>query len=199
MNGRERAERYPEVVEKQHGEFCNGCGKNVFHNPYSKLPKWTCVILYIDHIDNDKTHNDIENYQLLCPTCNRIKNPKRSEVISERPKGPEMQRGDIQEAEYRTWVREQIIKHDWITDDDCIDAGAEYLTNFTDGKTISPVTTRRYLGKMTSTAGEYAVEKGWVTFAWKLPNLVDWLNKIKRDKDLKIEKMNEIRESFKEA
>ena len=191
MNGRERGEWYPKVVEKQHGEFCNGCGKSL-------LGKWNCTILYIDHIDNISNHTVIENLQLLCPSCNRIKNPKKGENLSDRPKTPEMKRGDIQELEYRDWVRKQIIKHNWVTDDDCIDAGAEYLTNFSNGKTISPVTTRRYLKKLSSTAGEYTIHRGWVTFTWKLPQLVDWLGKAQRDKDLKIEKLNEIRESFQE-
>jgi len=198
LNGRDRSEWYPKVVEDSVGEFCRGCGKSIYHNPKSKLPKWTCKMLYIDHIDNDPTNTVLKNLQLLCSSCNRIKNHNKKQTITDRPKTPEMMRGDDQELEYRDWIRKQIVQHDWVADEDCIDAGAEYLTNFQEQKTISPVTTRRYLKKLTSTAGDYTIHKGWVTFTWKLPQLVDWLKQAQRNKDLKIEKMNEIRESFKE-
>lgn len=197
MNSRERVYWYPKVIEKQHGEFCLGCGKSIYHDIKSKLQAWLCTILFIDHIDNNPENTFIENLQLLCPSCNKIKNPSKRDSIEERTKTPEMKRGDIQERRYRKWLREQTEEHDWIREEDAIDAGAEHLTNLATGNhTISPVTTKRYLAKLTSVAGSYAVFDGWICKVYDLQKLNDWLNKTEMDKKLLENKINTLRESF---
>jgi len=67
------------VAEDQHGEFCRGCGEEA--NPKydtvtgEKLPR----NIVLDKINNDGDHtiknNSVEDFQLLCYTCNKIKNP----------------------------------------------------------------------------------------------------------------------------
>jgi hypothetical protein len=34
------------------------------------------LLLLIDHIDNDNDNNDLDNLQLLCRSCNGLKNPR---------------------------------------------------------------------------------------------------------------------------
>lgn len=207
---------YLKVVDKQYGEHCNGCGVCPFPSyavilpvlPIlisqlrlnywinSKVGRKLCTKLYLDHIDNDQTHNYIDNFQLLCPSCNRIKNPKIIGNSFKRAKTPEMERGDKQERDYREYIREQVIEHDWITDDDAIDGGAEYLTNFEEGMTISTETVKRYLSKMVSNTGNFTRKHGFITFKWKLPQLDKAVREAKSRKDVRIKKTQDLTESY---
>ncbi len=156
-------------------------------------------MLYLDHIDNDQTHNYIDNFQLLCPSCNRIKNPKRIGTSIKRGKTPEMERGDVQENAYREYIRKEIIEKDWILDDDAIDGGAEYLTNFEEGLTISTETVKRYLSKMVSNTGQYTRKHGYVTFKWKLPQLDKAIREARNRKDVKIKKTQDLTETYEKS
>jgi len=210
---------YLNVVNKQYGEFCNGCGVCPFPSYAIILPTIPVLIsnlslnyfinslkknggrkivtkLYLDHIDNDQTHNHIDNFQLLCPSCNRIKNPKKIGTSIGRTRTPEMERGDKQEKEYRNYIREQIIENDWILEDDAIDGGAEYLTNFDEELTISTETVKRYLSKMVSNTGQYTRKHGYITFKWKLPQLDKAVKEAKSRKDVRIKKTQELEESY---
>lgn len=75
MSSYQRNYWYSKVAEKQHGEYCLGCG-------ISKDSKWknkTFTGLRVDKINNDGNHtisdNSVNDFQLLCISCNRIKNP----------------------------------------------------------------------------------------------------------------------------
>lgn len=58
-----------------HGEFCNGCGIS----QESNWPNKEFTGLVLDKINNDKNHtikdNKVNDFQLLCKSCNNIKNP----------------------------------------------------------------------------------------------------------------------------
>lgn len=197
-------------------ECCNGCGVSPFPSFAKVIPstpilisklnlnywmngtkgKSLCTILYIDHIDNDDSHNVIENFQLLCPSCNVIKNPKNSQTVRLRPKTPEMERGDKQELRFRNFVHKEVVNNDWVKVDDMINGGSEYLTNFDKGETLSPETAKRYIGKMVSITGKYSISGEWMTFKWKLPQLDEWLNKQDIMRDNQIEKTRELSESY---
>lgn len=66
---------FPKVAEDQHGEYCRGCGISKDSN--WKGHKFTG--LRLDKINNDGNHticdNSSKDFQLLCISCNRIKNP----------------------------------------------------------------------------------------------------------------------------
>lgn len=60
---------WPKVVKIQHGEYCRGCGST--------------ENLVLDKINNDGNHNICDNepkdFQILCKSCNGIKNPRGEE------------------------------------------------------------------------------------------------------------------------
>ena len=66
---------YPRVANHQYGEYCRGCGIS----PDSKNLNHEFKGLVIDKINNDHDHtiknNTVKDFQLLCYSCNRIKNP----------------------------------------------------------------------------------------------------------------------------
>jgi len=68
---------YQRVAEYQHGEFCLGCGISKDHTWKNK----EFTGLRVDKINNDGNHtikdNKVSDFQLLCISCNRIKNPSR--------------------------------------------------------------------------------------------------------------------------
>ena len=66
LNKRQRDFLYPQIVKKQGGEYCKGCGKSI-----DKIQE---NLLMIDHIDNNNSNNILDNLQLLCRACNIIKN-----------------------------------------------------------------------------------------------------------------------------
>jgi len=163
LNGRERGEWYPKVVEKQHGEFCNGCGKSL-------LGKWNCTILYIDHIDNNSNHTVIENLQLLCPSCNRIKNPKKIEVVPDRPYTPEMAKNTKYEGPWRNWISKTVLKDGGILFVNAVDGGAEKFG-------LSPETTRKWVRKLISDEGNYGMFQDSVVFKKDIPILEEEASK----------------------
>lgn len=217
LNKQQRKYWYSKIVYDSYGEFCQGCGVAPFPSFAIVLPetpilisklnlnywingtkgKTPCTILYIDHIDNDDSNNVIENFQLLCPSCNHIKNPKRNgDLLQIRQKTPEMIRGDKQENAFRNYAKKEVIAHDWIETEDLIYAGAEYLTDFENDETISPETCKRYLGKMLSSTGVYAEKNGYVTFKYKLPQLDEWLNQINVRREKTIETRKKLSDSY---
>jgi len=65
MNGTTRKKLY-KMISNRDGEYCKGC---------SKLPSEGQLV--VDHRDNNNSNNSLRNLQLLCRTCNFIKNQKR--------------------------------------------------------------------------------------------------------------------------
>ena len=68
---------YSKVADLQYGEYCKGCG-------ISSDSKWNdrkFTGLVLDKINNDGNHtikdNVVTDFQLLCISCNRIKNPSK--------------------------------------------------------------------------------------------------------------------------
>jgi len=66
---------FEKIANKQHGEFCLGCGISKDSNWKNK--KFTGLVL--DKINNNGNHtiadNTVNDFQLLCISCNHIKNP----------------------------------------------------------------------------------------------------------------------------
>ena len=75
MNSYQRFYWFPKIAELQHGEYCKGCGKS----KDSKGFTLGFTGLRVDKINNDGNHtitdNETKDFQLLCISCNRIKNP----------------------------------------------------------------------------------------------------------------------------
>jgi len=144
MNSRDRNFVYPLIAQRD-GEFCKGCGK---------LAKETKEgFLCIDHKDNDNSNNKIDNLQLLCRSCNYLKNPRNQRSFEERPQTPEMKKGERMEKHFRNWLFGIVSEnHKWLLED-VIDSGAEITGGSTE-------TIKRYVRKCISEAGMYELVEG---------------------------------------
>lgn len=139
MNSTQRKYWYPKIVIKQGGEYCFGCGIDI--------EKMDEKLLMIDHIDNNNKNNIIENLQLLCRACNRIKNPHRSQTF-ERAMTPEMLVNRKGEPRFRKWLFDFVLREHFIKWDEAINSGAEICQ-------MSREAIKSYLFKCTSNAGIY--------------------------------------------
>jgi hypothetical protein len=138
MNGRTRLKKY-QFVAKRDGEFCKGC----------------CALqserqLIVDHIDNNSKNNKDGNLQLLCRTCNYIKNPRGPLDLCEREVQTEGQSelevSKLKQPAFRKYVFQQLREHHKIPEKDLINSACEVVD-------ISPVTGKRYLDRMCSSEG----------------------------------------------
>lgn len=73
---------FPRVAEDQHGEYCRGCGISYDSKNFKdKNGNSREVNLVLDKINNDGDHtiknNTSKDFQILCMSCNRIKNPSK--------------------------------------------------------------------------------------------------------------------------
>ena len=123
------------------GEFCRCCGKLPFEGQ-----------LVIDHKDNNPFNNDPLNHQLLCRSCNYLKNPRREPVdlcVSESVIDGRITEIDInrrKESLFRNGVYHMVNEFREVPQNEIINAISEDIG-------ISPVTAKRYLDKMCSGRG----------------------------------------------
>lgn len=144
MNKRQRDYFYP-ILVKRYGEICRMCGKLAFETNEK--------FLLIDHKDNDNGNNILDNLQLLCRSCNKIKNPQEDKEFYTREKSPEMKANLRMEPYFRNWLQGLIqLNHKWLLED-IIDAGAEKCE-------CSTETIKRYLRKCLSSEGIYEIVEG---------------------------------------
>lgn len=189
MNSKDRQYWYPLIVEKQHGEYCMGCGiSRVFLPRYKLKGKFSLLhskqvrdfltpILYIDHIDNDNSHNELSNFQLLCPSCNKIKNPTLKVELPYRPFTPEMAKNTKFEKKWRKWINDVVIEKGGLPIEEAIDGGAEKFG-------LSPETTRKYVKKIISDEGNYGIFDDSIVFKKDIPILEE--EKAKKEQEYNI-------------
>lgn len=145
------------------GEQCTRC----FNIPTTQNT------LDIDHIDGDDWNNDPDNLQLLCRSCNVIKENKRRagvappsdqhvceregkegkastrvsrDIVNYKEGSTEMQANFLFELDFRKWLLGKIREQGGYPKTDAIASGAELVG-------CSPSTTARYLAKLTSREG----------------------------------------------
>lgn len=120
MNSRMRKKFYPMLVARD-GEYCNICGR-----------VGSTKSLIIDHIDNDKRNNKLENLQLLCRRCNYMKNPRgkskplnaHSDIQAPLP-SVEIALSKKYKATFYPWLYRLISECGRVARRDILDAGAE--------------------------------------------------------------------------
>ena len=138
LNGTTRMKLYS-FIAKRDGEYCKCC--KVL--PYERQ-------LVIDHKDNNNKNNNPENLQLLCRTCNYLKNPRPENFsVSENIEinhESELETNRKKEPQFRKYVSHQINERSQVPLKELIYSGAEIHS-------ISPATAERYLRKLTSSAG----------------------------------------------
>jgi len=139
MNGITRKKIYSKLSSRD-GEYCKGCGKLSSEGQ-----------LVIDHRDNNNRNNNSSNIQLLCRSCNYLKNPRRPVDLCVRNSESletEIQINRTKEPQFKRYVGQRVNEEGKVPEFDLINSGAEILD-------ISPETTKRYLNKMCSSAGVY--------------------------------------------
>jgi|TARA_B100001146_G_scaffold99104_1_gene87757 hypothetical protein len=145
MNSRKRKIVYPYLKEK-FGAYCQMCQALESERE-----------LVIDHIDNNNSNDNPNNWQFLCRSCNYIKNPRLKErkepldvcVGVSRPFDipSEIKINREREPLFRKYVEEEVKANVQVLEQELINSGAEKLG-------LSPRTTDRYLKKMYSSIGK---------------------------------------------
>lgn len=130
------------MLVKRDGEYCRCCGKLSNEGQ-----------LIVDHKDNDNGNNDLNNLQLLCRTCNYLKNPRREplDIVCEKLEQEaenEIEISKRKEPLFRKYVSRLVADRIEVPQKEIIYSGAEEIR-------ISPVTAKRYLDKMCSSRGIY--------------------------------------------
>lgn len=111
MSSYQRHHWYPLVAEDQHGEYCRACG-------ISKNSNWKdhpFTGLRVDKINNDGNHNICDNtstdFQLLCISCNLIKNHPSRPVNESDLQMTQSERKNLQaEKPLMEWLFSRIQK-----------------------------------------------------------------------------------------
>jgi|TARA_B110001454_G_scaffold48987_1_gene48184 hypothetical protein len=158
LNKQQHDNVYPIVEDKQGGSFCNICGAE----PKSLEANGRDPKLIIDRIDNEKGYYNqdkytgkltvrLDNLQLACRSCNNTKDRNKPKV-EDRKMTPEMVVNRRAEPFFRKWVHGRIEEDGKLEYDEAVNAGAEFIE-------ISTETTKNYLKKMISSAGDYEI--GW--------------------------------------
>ena len=148
MNSRQRLKAYS-YLKTRFGAYCRGCQALESERE-----------LVIDHRDNNNFNNHSNNWQLLCRSCNYIKNPR----LVERPldvcgggcdsldRETEITINREKEPKFRKYVELIVGEEKQVPQQDLINGGAEMFE-------CSQKTTRRYLEKLTSSEGRYERRK----------------------------------------
>lgn len=105
--------------------------------------------LVIDHLNGNPDDNRPENLRFLCLSHNRREGRRSRESEREKnyEKGSSEMRVNIDtEPYYRRWLLGRLLKEEYITKEEAINAGAEKCQ-------LSPTTTRKHLAKMISSLG----------------------------------------------
>jgi hypothetical protein len=157
MNSKQREMLKPFVMAKQGGIFCVECGKT----REQLMNDGKSGQIDIDHIDNNNNHNELENLQFLCHSCNTKKNHPSLEEPQQRVMTPEMAMGRSFEKRFRRWVNGLILvpeNNGLLEYNFLVNSGAEHIQ-------CSPETIKRYLKKMTSEQGMYDwIERDTATY-----------------------------------
>ena len=169
LNKNQRDKLYPLVENKEiilnlftnnsamnTGPYCRGCGKPVFKDLPSDDDDGRQGV--IDCIKNDGDHSSIELLQLLCRSCNRIKNPKKPDSMKFLQMSHSEKKNLITETRVRGWLIKQVAENKGRYElDDAKNAAAEKYN-------CSPMTTTRYLEKMTSSQGPFDIAGEYLIF-----------------------------------
>ena len=147
MNSKQREMLIPHIEAKQGGKFCVLCGKTKEQLMNDGKSGQLCI----DHKDNNNNHNELENLQFLCHSCNTKKNHPSIEEPQQRVMTPEMVMGRSVEKRFRRWVNglllipenNGVLEYNFL-----VNSGAEKVD-------CSPETIKRYLLKLTSKEGMY--------------------------------------------
>ena len=169
LNKKQRDKLYPLVVYKEIilnlftnnsamnvGPYCRGCGKRVYKDLPSDGDDGRQGV--IDCILNDGDYSRIELLQLLCRSCSRIKNSKKSDSMKMLQMSYSEKKNQVTEKKVRGWLIKQVAENKGLYD--LVDAKNAAAEKFD----CSPNTTTRYLEKMISSQGPFDIAGEYLTF-----------------------------------
>jgi len=139
MNGHTTRKKRQMLITK-YGEYCVHCGA---------LPKESTIVL--NRKDNNNKNTSMDNLQLLCRSCVNLKN-KTSEhddmcVKTDRKEETSISINRKKQSKFYNFVYDHLDKRENLPYKELMYSGAEHVG-------LSPVTTERYLQKMTSAYGK---------------------------------------------
>jgi len=142
MNKTTRDKLYA-IIIKRDREYCKCCGKL----PYEGK-------LVLDHKDNDNTNNIHTNLQILCYSCNYLKNPRKEPLdlcVNEKESNLEescLTKNKRTEPAFEEFILNEINNDSWgmIEWNEATNMGAQKIG-------ISPITVERYLKKLITKYG----------------------------------------------
>lgn len=115
---------YPKVAALQAGEYCKGCGISKDSKFYQRQKNGLLTIrnftgLRLDKINNDGNHNicdnEPEDFQLLCISCNLIKNPRGHTPIINREMSHSEHTNKRAEKPLMDWLYLMLEKGETVT------------------------------------------------------------------------------------
>jgi len=145
-NKKTRDKNYKRILKRGDPEVCRSC----------KTPA-TEKELVVHHINNNYQDNRLENLCFLCRRCNYLSNPRKKPVDSvcvsvceDWAEHSELKENRRMEPLFRQWVMKKMMEKNPRRLDYIINAGAENIGASTE-------TTKRYIRKMSSDEGDYAI------------------------------------------
>ncbi|KFM14396.1 hypothetical protein SCCGRSA3_00017 [Marine Group I thaumarchaeote SCGC RSA3] len=141
MNGYTTRKKRQMLITK-YGEYCQCCGV---------LPDKATLVL--NRKDNNNKNTAIENLQLLCRSCVNFKNKsnEHNDLCVKTEKETAISISRERQAKFYNFVYDHLDEQKKLRWKDLKYSGAEYID-------LSPVTTERYLEKMTSGYGKLTKE-----------------------------------------
>ena len=139
------------------GEFCRGCARPVTKDAGMGLPQGV-----IDCIPNDGDHTKIENLQLLCRSCNMIKNPRRKSIPTNLQMSYSQKKNLKIEPLFRAYVVNMLVEHGGSYEADRLIKGGAERYGF------SIKTAGDYMDKLTSDEGPCFEDQGDITWEEKV-------------------------------
>lgn len=107
MNKQTHDMKYPQIIEKQKGEYCVACQRDKFILRSIGRDDTLCI----DHIDNNNENNDISNLQLLCRGCNTMKNHwRRLPNVEDLEDSPTYKKSKQNEFRFRNYCMGRLLE-----------------------------------------------------------------------------------------
>ena len=158
FNRKQRSYYWSLLVERNGIDLCIRCGNSgeIIH-----------------HVNGDETDNRIENMDILCHSCNKLKSLQKKYLpVSRRDYTPEHKKNLVKEPLFRKWLEGKLFENNFHYPlDDVIDEGAFIVD-------VSTETIKRYLSKLTDHPSS-----PYVTHAGRFGQIEVWI----KDKEPKEE------------
>ena len=163
---------FPHKTIRNLGHFCRGCGVPVGKNRGTINPDTGKEYPQgvIDCIDNSGNHRYLKNLQLLCRSCNMIKNPRREHISTNLEMSYSQKKNLKIEPLFRAYVINKLADNGGqYSEDRLVKGGAEKYG-------FSKKTAGDYMDKLTSDEGPLFLSGENVCWDETIP-IEEWMEK----------------------